>query len=88
MSIPSGLFDAFRTNGAPTYYGPNQTPVTADVLEAGLIFAFVILAISFFCVLPGIRGREVCHLKSISNEKKKLVLYSNHNFVRLLFQYF
>ena len=57
--LPDGLFDAFRTNGAPTYYGPNQTPWEADILEAGFIFAFVILAISFFVVLPGIRGKEV-----------------------------
>ena len=56
--LPDGLFDAFRTNGAPTYYGPNQTPWEADILEAGFIFAFVILAISFFVVLPGIRGKE------------------------------
>ncbi|XP_076075078.1 dual oxidase maturation factor 1-like [Mytilus galloprovincialis] len=56
--IPAGIFNAFRTNGAPTYYGPNQTPFEADILESGFIFAFVILAISFFVVLPGIRGKE------------------------------
>jgi len=57
--IPDGIFNAFRTNGAPTYYGPNQTAWEADILEAGFIFAFVILAVSFFVVLPGIRGKEV-----------------------------
>lgn len=56
--VPDGIFNAFRTNGAPTYYGPNQTPWEADVLESGFIFAFVILAFSFFVVLPGIRGKE------------------------------
>ena len=57
--VPEGFFNAFRTNGAPTYYGPNQTPWETDIVEAGFIFAFVILAISFFVVLPGIRGKEV-----------------------------
>ncbi|KAK3090918.1 hypothetical protein FSP39_015718 [Pinctada imbricata] len=57
MSSP-GFFDAFRVNGAPTYYPPNKTPWMADILESGLIFAFVILAFSFFIVLPGIRGIE------------------------------
>ena len=52
MSTPVGLFDAFRVNGAPTYYPPNKTPFMADILESGLIFAFVILAFSFFIVLP------------------------------------
>lgn len=56
--LPPGLYDAFRSNGAPTYYEPNQTPFAADVLESGLIFAFAILAASFFAVLPGIRGKE------------------------------
>ena len=31
----------------------------ADILESGLIYAFVILAFSFFIILPGIRGKEV-----------------------------
>nr|XP_022340086.1 dual oxidase maturation factor 1-like isoform X1 [Crassostrea virginica] len=57
MSSP-GLFDAFRSNGAPTYYESNKTPFMADILESGLIYAFVILAFSFFIILPGIRGKE------------------------------
>lgn len=71
--IPAGIFNAFRTNGAPTYYGPNQTPFEADILESGFIFAFVILAISFFVVLPGIRGKEVnmnYKYKSLFNKSK------------------
>ncbi|XP_052265458.1 dual oxidase maturation factor 1-like [Dreissena polymorpha] len=51
-------FQAFRTNGAPTYYDANPTPWQADVLEAGLIFAFCIVAFSFYIILPGIRGKE------------------------------
>lgn len=58
MSSP-GLFDAFRSNGAPTYYDSNKTPFMADILESGLIYAFVIVAFSFFIILPGIRGKEV-----------------------------
>ncbi|XP_052704329.1 dual oxidase maturation factor 1-like [Crassostrea angulata] len=57
MASP-GLFDAFRSNGAPTYYESNKTPFMADILESGLIYAFVILAFSFFIILPGIRGKE------------------------------
>ncbi|XP_053392446.1 dual oxidase maturation factor 1-like isoform X2 [Mercenaria mercenaria] len=51
-------YQAFRTNGAPTYYDENPTPWQADILESGLIFAFVILAVSFYVILPGIRGKE------------------------------
>lgn len=51
-------YQAFRENGAPTYYDANPTPWQADILESGLIFAFVILAVSFFVILPGIRGKE------------------------------
>ncbi|XP_062605745.1 dual oxidase maturation factor 1-like isoform X1 [Saccostrea cucullata] len=57
MSAP-GIFDAFRSNGAPTYYDSDKTPFMADILESGLIYAFVILAFSFFIILPGIRGKE------------------------------
>ncbi|XP_061171546.1 dual oxidase maturation factor 1-like isoform X2 [Saccostrea echinata] len=57
MSSP-GLFDALRSNGAPTYYDSDKTPFMADILESGLIYAFVILAFSFFIILPGIRGKE------------------------------
>ncbi|KAH3869203.1 dual oxidase maturation factor 1-like isoform X1 [Dreissena polymorpha] len=51
-------FQAFRTNGAPTYYDANPTPWQADVLGAGLIFAFCSVAFSLFIILPGIRGKE------------------------------
>ncbi|XP_060567555.1 dual oxidase maturation factor 1-like isoform X2 [Ruditapes philippinarum] len=51
-------YQAFRENGAPTWYDANPTAWQADILESGLIFAFVILAVSFFVILPGIRGKE------------------------------
>ncbi|XP_052769782.1 dual oxidase maturation factor 1-like isoform X2 [Mya arenaria] len=51
-------YQAFRTNGAPTYYDANPTAWQADILEAGLIFAFCIVAVSFYIILPGIRGKE------------------------------
>ncbi|KAK7111588.1 dual oxidase maturation factor 1-like [Littorina saxatilis] len=54
----SGLYQAFRSNGAPTFYEAMHTAVEADIVEAGLIFCFVILTFSFFVVLPGIRGNE------------------------------
>lgn len=43
----------------PTQYPSLKTAVTVDVLEAGLILAFVMLAFCFYIVLPGIRGKEV-----------------------------
>ncbi|XP_018569884.1 dual oxidase maturation factor 1 [Anoplophora glabripennis] len=48
-------FELGRSEGYPTQYGPNATPVTVDVLEAGLITAFVILGASFFVALPTTR---------------------------------
>ena len=55
----SGLYQAFRSNGAPTFYDAVHTPVEADILVSGLIFCFAILTFSFYAVLPGIRGKEV-----------------------------
>lgn len=53
-----GTYEGWRKNGGPTLYGPDKTAVTADVLEAGLLFAAAILAFSLLIVLPGIRGKE------------------------------
>ncbi|XP_071793939.1 dual oxidase maturation factor 1-like isoform X1 [Asterias amurensis] len=55
MGVP---YSALREGGAQTQYGPNKTAVTADVTEAGFIFAFIIIALSFFIILPGIRGSQ------------------------------
>jgi len=54
-------YQAFRENGGPTFYDANPTAWKADVLESGLIFAFCILAASFYIILPGIRGKEVVY---------------------------
>ena len=43
----------------PALFPSMKTPVTVDVLEVGLILAFVMLAFCFYIVLPGIRGKEV-----------------------------
>lgn len=51
-------YQAFRENGFPTFYAENKTAWQADLIEAGLIFAFCILAFSFYVILPGIRGKE------------------------------
>ena len=51
----SGFFDAFREGGAPTLYDSLRTPVTADVLEAGFIYAGLIVTISLLLVIPGVR---------------------------------
>ena len=54
-----GLYDAWRVNGGPTQHPPNPTPVTADVLETGFIFAIAVLAFCFALVVPGYRGWSV-----------------------------
>jgi hypothetical protein len=53
-----GFFDLWRKGQYPTMYPANQTPVTSDVLEAGFIFAGVILAFSLLIILPGIRSGD------------------------------
>ena len=58
-SVSSGLYDAFRINGAPTYYDEIRSAWHADILESGFIFAGCILAVSLLCVLPGIHGKSV-----------------------------
>ena len=54
-----GWFDSFRTLPYPALYGPYKTAVTADVLEAGFLFAIAIVAFSLLLILPGFRGKEV-----------------------------
>lgn len=53
--VPSALYSALRDKPFPTLYGENRTPVTADVLEAGLILSFCILTLAFLLVIPGVR---------------------------------
>ena len=55
----SGFYSAWRRNCGPTLYPDNKTAVSADVLEAGLIFAAGIMLLSFVLIVPGYRGREV-----------------------------
>ena len=72
--VPSGQYDAFRENGFPTYYGEVKTAWQADILEAGLIFAFCILALAFFAILPGVQGKQVSIVLLIiiwSSKKRK-----------------
>lgn len=53
--VTPGLYDRFRTLNGPTLYGPDQRTVTADLLEAGWIYATCILAFSLLILLPGLR---------------------------------
>jgi len=46
------FFGAFRSEGFPTQYEENKTPAHVDILEAGFILAFVILAVAFLLILP------------------------------------
>ncbi|XP_023023133.1 dual oxidase maturation factor 1 [Leptinotarsa decemlineata] len=57
-------FGFARDEGFPTQYEANATPVTVDVLDAGLITASVILAFSFF----------VSYLTT--NKKTNIILYT------------
>ena len=52
-------YDRWRENGGPTLYDSNKTPVTADILEAGLIFAIVALFFSLVIMLPGFNLKPV-----------------------------
>lgn len=54
-----GWYDGFRDKPFQTAYGENKTAVTVDVLEAGLILAFAMLAFAFLLVLPGFRHKQV-----------------------------
>jgi dual oxidase maturation factor 1 len=54
MSI--AWFDAFRENGAPTWYGDNTpTPVLFDLGLVVIIWLFATPTIAFILILPGIR---------------------------------
>lgn len=52
-------YQAFRVDGGPTLYDSNKTPFKADLVESGLAFCIVILAFSFYIILPGFPGKEV-----------------------------
>ena len=54
-----GYYEMWRTDGAPTQYGPLKTPVTADVLVAGFIYAIAALFCSLCLALIGVRGSQV-----------------------------
>ena len=51
--------NSFRRQPQGSMYPDNKTPVTEDLLEVGLLFAFGILAFAFIVIIPGIRGIEV-----------------------------
>lgn len=55
-------FSYSRSEGFPTQYAQYHTPVTVDVLEAGFICAFVILAVCFLISLPSPRLKKVSTL--------------------------
>ena len=75
VTMGNGLYGAWRNKPFPTMYASNKTPVTADVLEAGFIYAAVILFFSFLVVLPGVRGKMVRIHASSTTRKKWAILY-------------
>ncbi|KFM78466.1 Dual oxidase maturation factor 1, partial [Stegodyphus mimosarum] len=54
----SGLFQALREPGRPTYYEENRWPVTADTVVYGIIYGFLTVAFSMYVAIIGIRGIE------------------------------
>ena len=57
--VADGTYNAFRENGAPTFYGDSISPWRADVVESGIIFAGCVLALALFAVIPGFKGKSV-----------------------------
>lgn len=57
--------NSLRRQPQGTIYGELKTPVTEDVLQVGLLFAFGIIAFSFIVIIPGIRGIEVIKANSM-----------------------
>ena len=53
------FFNLFRLGQYPTLYPAQFTPVEADVLLTGFLFAGAIFAFSLLLLLPGIRRGEV-----------------------------
>jgi hypothetical protein len=55
------FFSGFRSEGFPAIYEELKTAAHVDVLEAGLVLAFVILGFSLLLILPGSAlGLQVC----------------------------
>ncbi|XP_077997408.1 dual oxidase maturation factor 1-like [Glandiceps talaboti] len=52
------LFTAFRHGGGPTQYEERKSAVTADILQAGLVFCTFIIVLAGLVVFPGIRGKK------------------------------
>lgn len=50
-----GWFEAFRENGAPTWYGDNPTPVVMDLQIAAILSLFIIPTFAYLTIFPGIR---------------------------------
>lgn len=55
--------NSFRRQPLGTLYPESKTPVTEDLLQVGLLFAFGIIALSFIVIIPGIRGLEVSSIR-------------------------
>ena len=58
--------NSFRRQPLGALYPESKTPVTEDLLQVGLLFAFGIIAFSFIVIIPGIRHLEVNLLSCIN----------------------
>ena len=54
-----GLFDAFRSGDANTYYDSERTAVTIDINQLLIIFFSFVAVIALLILVIGSRGREV-----------------------------
>ncbi len=70
--------NSFRNQPGPTLYPELKTPVTEDVLQVGLLFAFGIIAASFLIILPGIRGWEVRDSSNATYLYLHSILHESH----------
>ncbi|XP_029177797.1 dual oxidase maturation factor 1-like [Nylanderia fulva] len=52
------MFQFGRSEGFPSQYSANHTPVTIDVTETILIAIFVIISIAYISIIPGYRKRQ------------------------------
>lgn len=58
-AMAGSIYGASRLEGFPAMFAEQRTPVTADTVEAGWIFAFGILLLSFLAILPAYKGKRV-----------------------------
>ncbi|XP_076649295.1 dual oxidase maturation factor 1-like isoform X1 [Halictus rubicundus] len=57
-----GFFNFGREGSFPSRYSPNETPVILDVTETIIIAIFVIIGISYLCIIPSYKKRQSIYM--------------------------